>query len=79
MTEADSLRLRVFDSMNNCEDNGYDQTGCTVDEILEDILSYDPGFAEFAEKEDPEPLRPFVEEWLKLSIEDRRKVIGSSQ
>jgi hypothetical protein len=54
------LRVRVFESMDNAKDNGYDQTTWTIDAILDDIMEYD-GTLENVPREE---LEPHVKAWL---------------
>jgi hypothetical protein len=61
MTTFEYLQFRtsVFEALNNADDNDYSFRGWDLDEIIEDLQTYDVDFEEC----DSDSLRPIVEEW----------------
>lgn len=61
------MKEKVFKTLNNATENGYDMTHWVKSEIMDDIMRYCPEL----ETEDPKTLEPYVEEWLKFKARHR--------
>lgn len=54
------LRARVFESLNNAGENGYDFRGCDAEGVILDLQSYDAD----CDTQPASRLRPHVVAWL---------------
>ncbi len=55
-----SIRLMVFDALENAVTNGDDPCEQTIDEIVHDLLSYDGDLENYSAS----VIEPFVAEWV---------------
>ena len=54
------LRAKLFESLNNAVDNGYELREWSAEDIADDVSEYDPQF----EDVDTATMIPIIEEWL---------------